>query len=69
MKLQVSPECLKKSAGEASDQEAVIAKLLYKFGMGVHMLKVHFLLGAGAERMGTHIYCLEVKTLKIGWSS
>jgi hypothetical protein len=65
MKLQVFPECLEKSPGEVSDQEVVIAKLLYTFGMGVRTLKVHFLLGEGVEQIGAHIYCLEEKTLKI----
>lgn len=65
MKLQIPPECSKKSAGEVSDNEVVIATLFYTFGTGVRTLQVHFLSGVEAEQIGVHICCLEEKTLMV----
>jgi len=50
-------------AGEVSDHAAAIATPLYIFGMGVRMLKVHFLIEVELEQRETHICCLEEKTL------
>lgn len=50
-------------AGEVSDHEAAIVAPLCIFGMGVRMLKVHFLIEVELEQRGTYICCLEEKTL------
>lgn len=46
-----------------SGHEFVIAALLYIFGMGVRMLKDHFLTEVVLEQREKHICCLEEKFL------